>query len=53
MMSWIIHILTVEGHDVVEHLLGLDSRTVGVDLDGLDIVVDGFVPLATLTGLIA
>ena len=43
--SGIIHILAVEGHDVVKHALGLDSRTVGVKFNGLDIAVDGFVPL--------
>ena len=48
----IIHVLAVEGHDVVEHPLGLDSGAVGVKLDGLDIAVDGLVPLALLAVLV-
>ena len=44
MDSGIIHVFAVEGHDVVKHPLGLDSRTVGVKRDSLDIAVDGFVP---------
>ena len=51
--SGVIHVLTVEGHDVIEHTLGLDSRTVGVELYGLDITVDGLMPLAMLAGFIA
>lgn len=34
-------------------MLGFDSRTVGVEVDGLDIVVDGLMPLTTLAGRIA
>ena len=37
----IIHVLAVEGHDVIEHALGLDSRAVGVKLYSANIVVDG------------
>ena len=44
----IIHVLAVEGHDVVEHALGLDSRAVGVERNSLDVAVDGFVPLLLL-----
>ena len=42
MGSGIIHILAVESHDVVKHPLGLDSRTVRIQFDSLDIAVDGF-----------
>ena len=49
MDSGIIHILAIERHDVVKHPLGLDSRTVRVKRNGLNIAVDGFVPLALLT----
>ena len=52
MMSWIIHILAVKSHDIVEHLLSLDSRTIGVEFDGLNVVIDGLVPLTTLAGLV-
>ena len=45
----IIHVFAIEGHDVVEHTLGLDSRTVGVKLYGLDIAVDGLVPFGFFT----
>ena len=41
----IIHIFTVESHDIVKHLLGLNSRTVGVEPNSLDVAVDGVVPL--------
>ena len=51
--SGIIHIFTVECHDIVKHLLGLDSRTVRVELYSLYVAVDGFVPLSFPTGLIA
>ena len=51
--SGIIHILAVESHDVVEHALGLDSRTVWVKLYGLDVAVDGLVPLLLFAGLVA
>ena len=51
--SGIIHIFAVESHDIVEHLLGLNSRTVGVELNSLYVAVDGFVPLPCPTGLIA
>ena len=44
MGSGIIHILAIEGHDVIKHPLGLDSRTVRIQLDSLDIAVDGLVP---------
>ena len=46
--SGVVHVLTVEGHDVVEHPLGLNGGAVGVELDGLDVAVDGLVPLALL-----
>ena len=51
--SRIIHIFTVEGHDVVEHSLGLDSRTIRVELDGLNVAVDGLVPLRLLAIFVA
>ena len=44
MGSGIVHILAIEGHDVVKHALGLDSWTVRVKRNSLDIAVDGFVP---------
>ena len=44
-MLRIIHVFTIEGHDVVEHALGLDSRTVGVQFNSLYIAIDGFMPL--------
>ncbi len=50
---WIIHILAIEGHDVVQHALGLDSRTVRVEFYGLDVAVDGLVPLLLFAGLVA
>ena len=43
--SGVVCIFVVEGHDIIKHALGLDSRTVGVKRNGLDIAVDGFVPL--------
>ena len=46
MGSGIIHILTIESHDIIKHMLGLDSRTVRVKRNSLDIAVDGLVPLA-------
>ena len=49
---WIIHVLAVEGHDIVEHTLGLDSRAVGVKFYGSYVAVDGFMPLALLTVLV-
>ena len=49
----VIHILAIEGHDVVEHALGLDSRTVRVELNGLNVAVDGFVPLRLLPVFVA
>ena len=48
MDSGIIHILTIESHDVVEHVLSLNSGTVGIELNGTDVAVDGFVPLGLL-----
>ena len=51
--SGIIHILAIKGHDIIEHPLGLDSRTVRVELYSLDVAVDGVVPLPCPTGLIA
>ena len=51
--SGIIHILAIIGHDVVEHPLGFDSRTLRVEFYGLDISVDSLVPLAALASLIA
>ena len=51
--SRIVHIFAIKSHDIIKHALGLDSRAVRVKRNSLDIVVDGFVPLATLTGLIA
>ena len=44
MGSGIIHILAIEGHDVIKHPLSLDSRTVRVKRNSLDIAVDGLVP---------
>ena len=51
MGSGIIHILTIESHDIIKHTLGLDSRTVRVKRNSLDIAVDGLVPLAPFAGL--
>ena len=52
-MPWsslgIIHIFTVEGHDVVEHALSFHSRTVGVQFYRLNVAVDGLMPQALLT----
>ena len=45
----VVHVLAIEGHDVVEHSLGLDSRTVWVKLYGSYVTVDGFVPLRLFT----
>ena len=45
----IIHVFTIESHDVVEHSLGLHGRTVRVKLYSPDVAVNGFVPLALLT----
>ena len=53
MGSGIIHILAVESHDVVKHPLGLNSGAVWIQFDSLNITVDGFMPLASFTGLIA
>ena len=53
MDSGIIHILAIEGHDIVKHPLGLDSRAVRVKRDSLDIAVDGFVPFRLFTKGIA
>ena len=50
---WIIHILAVKGHDIVEHTLGLDSGAVGVKLYGSYIAVDGFMPFRLFTKGIA
>ena len=47
--SRIIHVLAVEGQDIIEHTLGFDGGTVGVELDGPDIAVDSLVPLPLLT----
>jgi len=49
----IIHVFAIEGHDIVEHALGLDSRTVGVKRNRLDIAVNGLVPFGFLTKGIA
>jgi hypothetical protein len=40
----VVHIFTIETHDVVKHALCLYSGTVGIKPDGLDIAVDGFMP---------
>ena len=53
MGSGIVHILAVEGHDIVKHALGLDSRTVRIQRNSLDIAVDGFVPLRLLAIFVA
>ena len=42
--SGIIHILAVEGHNIIEHTLGLNSGAVWVEFDGLNIAVYGFMP---------
>ena len=44
--SGVIHVFAIEIQDVVKHLLGLHSRTLWVQLNGLDVAVDGFVPQA-------
>lgn len=49
----VIHVLAVEGHDVVEHALGLDSWAVGVKLYSANIVVNGFMPLAAFASLVS
>ena len=52
-LSWIVHIFAVEGHDIVEHALGLDSWAIGVEFYGLDIGVDSLMPLASLASLVS
>ena len=51
--SGIIHIFTVECHDVIEHLLRLDGRTLWIKFYRLDIAVDGLVPQTFLPGLVS
>ena len=43
-ISGIVHIFAVEGHDIVEHALGLDSWAIGIEFYGLYVAVDGFMP---------
>ena len=45
----IIHILAIEGHDIVKHTLGFHSGTVGIKFYSFDIAVDGFMPLTLLS----
>ena len=51
--SRVIHVLAVEAHDVVEHAFGFHGRTVGVELRGLYVAVDGLMPLPLLAPRIA
>lgn len=43
----------IEIEDVVEHLLGLDGRTVGVEGDGFEVAVQCLLPVASPTVLVA
>ena len=52
-MSRVIHVFTVEGHDVVQHAPGLDGGTIGVELGSTYVAVDGLMPLLPATGLVA
>ncbi len=43
----------IKVENVVEHLLSLHSRTLRVELDGLDVVVDSHLPVASLPILVS
>jgi hypothetical protein len=47
-MSRIVHVLAIEIHDVIEHALGLYGGAVRIEVDGLYVAVDGFMPQALL-----
>ena len=38
----------IETEYVVKHLLGVHGRTVGIEGDGLQVIVDGHLPVALL-----